>query len=95
LDHPVPGGYEYRDVLLQVGAGCKADHFAKSEEMKTGCNVAESSQENSGSKTALLPMLMKLLRNMGKLPNCTAYSNPFIGTDVKISTLTEREGYFY
>jgi hypothetical protein len=33
---------------------------AKSKEVKTGCNLAESSTEDCGSKTAVLPMMMNL-----------------------------------
>jgi hypothetical protein len=32
---------------------------AKSKEMKTGCNLAESSKEGYGSKRAVLPMMIK------------------------------------
>jgi hypothetical protein len=31
----------------------------KSKEMKTGCNLVESSKQGYGSKRAVLPMMMK------------------------------------
>jgi hypothetical protein len=33
----------------------------KSKEVKTGCNVAESSKEGYGSERAVLPMMMVML----------------------------------
>jgi hypothetical protein len=33
---------------------------AKSKEVKTGCNLAESSKEGCGSKSKILPMMMMM-----------------------------------
>jgi hypothetical protein len=37
---------------------CNKIIVAKSKEFKTGCNLAESSQEGYGSKMTVLPILM-------------------------------------
>jgi hypothetical protein len=34
----------------------------KFKEVKTGCNLAESSKEGCGSKRAVLPMMMMMMR---------------------------------
>jgi hypothetical protein len=44
---------------------CKQIIVAKSKEVKTGCNLAESSKEGYGSKRAVLPMMMMM--------NCVKY----------------------
>jgi hypothetical protein len=36
---------------------------AKSNKMKTGCNLAESSKKDYGSKRTLLPMMMMMMIN--------------------------------
>jgi hypothetical protein len=61
--HPVTGAHKYRDLVLQLGGWtqvCKNITAAKSEEVKTGSNLAESSEEGYGSKRALLPMVMNI-----------------------------------
>jgi hypothetical protein len=37
---------------------CKTIIVAKSKEVKTGCNLTESSKERYGSKKAVFPMMM-------------------------------------
>jgi hypothetical protein len=37
---------------------------AKFKEVKTGCNLAESSKEGYGSKRAVLPMMMNSVGNL-------------------------------
>jgi hypothetical protein len=39
-----------------LGVGRKADAVPKTAEIKTGCDLAESSKEGYGSKMAVLPM---------------------------------------
>jgi hypothetical protein len=39
----------------------KKKTVAKSKEVKTGCNLAESSKEVYGSKRAVLPMMMIMM----------------------------------
>jgi hypothetical protein len=46
------------DLALQKK---KKNIIAKSKEVKTGCNLAESSKESNGSKRAVLPMMMMIL----------------------------------
>jgi hypothetical protein len=58
-------------VVLQVGEGgldarlttllCKKKIVAKSKEVKSGCNLAESSKKGYGSKGAVSPMIMVLI----------------------------------
>jgi hypothetical protein len=38
----------------------KKNIVAKSKEVKTGCNMAQSSKEDCGSKRAVLPMLIMM-----------------------------------
>jgi hypothetical protein len=52
-----------------LGVGRKADGLAllkkfivaKSKEVKTGCNLAESSKEGCGSKRVVLPIMMMMI----------------------------------
>jgi hypothetical protein len=39
---------------------CKKIIVAKSEELKTGCSLIESSKEGCGSERAFLPMMISL-----------------------------------
>jgi hypothetical protein len=41
---------------------CKKIVVTKSKEVKTGCNLIESSKECYGSESAVLPMMMIFLR---------------------------------
>jgi hypothetical protein len=41
---------------------CKKINVAKSKEVKTGLNLAESSKEGYGSKRALFPMIMTMVK---------------------------------
>jgi hypothetical protein len=59
----VPGGYNCTTLSLVLDARlttllCKKIIVAKSKEVKTGCNLAESSKEDCGSKRPVLPMMM-------------------------------------
>jgi hypothetical protein len=52
----------------RLGVGRKSDDLAlkkktvtKSEELKTECSLAEPSKEGSGSKRAVLPMIMMMM----------------------------------
>jgi hypothetical protein len=40
---------------------CKRNIVAKSKEVKSGCNLAVSSKEGYGSKSAVLPMMMMII----------------------------------
>jgi hypothetical protein len=40
---------------------CKKNTVAKPKEMKTGCNLAESSKEDYGSKRAGLPVMTVMM----------------------------------
>jgi hypothetical protein len=42
---------------------CKSISIAKSKEVKTGSNLAGSSKEGYGSKSAVLPMMMIMMCN--------------------------------
>jgi hypothetical protein len=42
---------------------CKQITVAKSKEVKTGSNLAESSKEGYGSKRVVLPMMMMMMMN--------------------------------
>jgi hypothetical protein len=65
---PITGGHKYRDLVLQVGdfdarlttSFCKKIIVVKSKEVKTRCNLAESSKEGFGSKEADLPVMMNV-----------------------------------
>jgi hypothetical protein len=39
---------------------CKKFNAVKSKEVKDGCNLAEFCKEGYGSKSALLPMMIKM-----------------------------------
>jgi hypothetical protein len=44
---------------------CKKKNIVvKSSDVKTGCNLAESSKECCGSKRAVLPMMMMMMMMM-------------------------------
>jgi hypothetical protein len=45
---------------------CKRITVAKSKEVKTGCNLAESSKEACGSKMAVLPVMVMMMMMMMK-----------------------------
>jgi hypothetical protein len=45
----------------------------KSEEVKTGCNLAESSEEGYDSKTAILPMMMMTMILSSKYSGSQCY----------------------
>jgi hypothetical protein len=40
---------------------CKKNTVAKSKEVKTGCNLAESSKEDCGSKRPVLLLMMTMM----------------------------------
>jgi hypothetical protein len=67
--YPVTEGRKYRDFVLQVGGRmqgrrpCCVKKNAKSKEMKTGLNLAESSMEYYGLESAVLPMMMMMISN--------------------------------
>jgi hypothetical protein len=60
---------------------CKQIIVAKSKEVKTGCNLAESSRQGYGSKSAGLPMMMMIFERM-----CYHYYKSLTGIT------TERKG---
>jgi hypothetical protein len=39
----------------------------KSKEVKTGCNLAESSKEGDGSRSVVLPMMMMVMMMIKRL----------------------------
>jgi hypothetical protein len=86
LCHPVTERHKYRDVVPPVvGVERKTDELAlqlknivaKSKDVKTGSNLAESSEEVCGSNRAVLPILMMMTMTM-ILYNIVLY----IGTNI-------------
>jgi hypothetical protein len=68
LSHSLTVGRKYRDLVLQVGGWTQGSRtifckkiVAKSGEVKTGCNLAESCNEGYGSKRADLPMTIMMM----------------------------------
>jgi hypothetical protein len=47
-----------------LGVGRRADDLAKSKEVKSGCNLAESSKECYGSKRAVLPIMRVIVTRL-------------------------------
>jgi hypothetical protein len=58
---------------------CKKIIVAKFKEMKTGCNLVESSKEGYGSKRAVLPMMMMMMMKHRMIKKCEAAGGMRIG----------------
>jgi hypothetical protein len=63
------GTYKYRDLVVDVATWTRGSRpccvknitVAKSEEVKTGSNLAESSEEDYGLNRAVLPVMMLMM----------------------------------